>query len=261
MLHNRRPSGDAEGGTSVADLQALADRVKSLNDRYRHHGATDVLRGALKDPEAGKIAMVSSFGAESVALLHLIAMVDRNTPVLFIDTRLLFPETLAYQAEVSERLGLKDVRIIRTSEQELATNDPYGALRFSDKDACCALRKTLPLEQALDGFDGWITGRKRYQSGSRASLEFFELEEATGRIKVNPLAHWNPEDVRNYMDENRLPRHPLVAQGYPSIGCHPCTSKVAAGEDPRAGRWRGEDKEECGIHIVDGRVARQGESA
>ncbi len=261
MLHNRRPSGDAEGGTSVADLQALADRVKSLNDRYRHHGATDVLRGALKDPEAGKIAMVSSFGAESVALLHLIAMVDRNTPVLFIDTRLLFPETLAYQAEVSERLGLKDVRIIRTSEQELAAKDPYGALRFSDKDACCALRKTLPLEQALDGFDGWITGRKRYQSGSRASLEFFELEEATGRIKVNPLAHWNPEDVRNYMDENRLPRHPLVAQGYPSIGCHPCTSKVAAGEDPRAGRWRGEDKEECGIHIVDGRVARQGESA
>jgi phosphoadenosine phosphosulfate reductase len=236
-------------------------RIDALNARYRHHGATAVLEGALRDPEAGKIAMVSSFGAESVALLHLVAMVDRTTPVLFIDTQLLFPETLAYQQEIGERLGLKDLRVIRASEAAIAQRDPMGALRFSSTDACCELRKTEPLNQALDGFDGWITGRKRYQSGTRAALEFFELEDETGRIKVNPLAHWAPEDVRAYMEENRLPKHPLVAQGYPSIGCAPCTTKVKPGEDPRAGRWRGQEKEECGIHIVDGRIVRQGDAA
>ncbi|MBN7786058.1 phosphoadenylyl-sulfate reductase [Ponticoccus gilvus] len=248
------------GGSDTApdkNLEALRARVATLNARYRHHGATAVLEGALNDPEAGRIAMVSSFGAESVALLHLVAMVDRKVPVLFIDTRLLFAETLAYQQEVAERLRLENVQVLRTDEETLQKRDPYGALRMGDTDACCALRKTLPLEQALAGYDGWITGRKRYQSGTRAALEFFELEEATGRIKVNPLAHWGPEDVRAYMDENRLPRHPLVAQGYPSIGCAPCTSKVAPGEDPRAGRWRGQQKEECGIHFVNGRAVRQ----
>ncbi|SLN41068.1 Phosphoadenosine phosphosulfate reductase [Roseivivax jejudonensis] len=260
MRHERIDSGEdaREGGSSGgADLGALRGRVARLNARYRHHGATDVLRGALKDPDAGRIAMVSSFGAESVALLHLVAMVDRTTPVLFIDTRLLFPETLVYQQEVAERLGLRDVRVLRTDEAMIEARDPYGALRFSDTDACCALRKTVPLEAALEGFDGWITGRKRYQSAGRATLDFFELEEATGRIKVNPLAHWAPEDVRAYMDENRLPRHPLVSQGYPSIGCWPCTSRVEAGEDPRAGRWRGEEKDECGIHFVNGRAIKQ----
>ncbi|MFZ5963829.1 phosphoadenylyl-sulfate reductase [Thalassococcus sp. BH17M4-6] len=258
------PREDARtGGSSRPDLAPLRARVAQLNARYRHHGATDVLRGALRDPEAGQIAMVSSFGAESVALLHLVAMVDNRTPVLFIDTRLLFTETLIYQADVAERLGLRDVRIIKATRADLDQTDPYGALRFSDPDACCALRKTRPLERALQGFDGWITGRKRYQSGTRAALDFFELEEATGRIKVNPLAHWAPEDVAAYMDENRLPRHPLVAQGYPSIGCAPCTGKVAPGEDPRAGRWRGQSKDECGIHFIDGQAARQtkGESA
>ncbi|MBW4984003.1 phosphoadenylyl-sulfate reductase [Mameliella sp. CS4] len=233
-----------------------AERVAALNARYRHHSATSVLEGALRDPDAGQLALVSSFGAESVALLHLVAMVDRKTPVLFIDTRLLFAETLTYQQEVAERLRLENLQIIRTDRATLDKRDPYGALRMSDTDACCALRKTEPLNAALDGFDGWITGRKRYQSGTRAALEFFELEDGTGRIKLNPLAHWTPEDVRAYMEENRLPKHPLVAKGYPSIGCLPCTSKVAPGEDPRSGRWRGQEKEECGIHFVNGRPVR-----
>ncbi|WP_421907298.1 phosphoadenylyl-sulfate reductase [Mameliella sp.] len=238
------------------DMIDRAERVAALNARYRHHSATSVLEGALRDPDAGQLALVSSFGAESVALLHLVAMVDRKTPVLFIDTRLLFAETLAYQQEVAERLRLENLQIIRTDRETLDKRDPYGALRMTDTDACCALRKTEPLNAALDGFDGWITGRKRYQSGTRAALEFFELEDGTGRIKLNPLAHWTPEDVRAYMEENRLPKHPLVAQGYPSIGCQPCTSKVAPGEDPRSGRWRGQDKEECGIHFVNGRPVR-----
>jgi phosphoadenosine phosphosulfate reductase len=246
---------------AVPDRAALQARVEALNARYRHHGATAVLEGALRDPEAGKIAMVSSFGAESVALLHLVAMVDRKTPVLFIDTRLLFTETLVYQQDIAERLRLENLQIIKADQQDLDRQDPYGALRLSDTDRCCDIRKTQPLNNALAGYDGWITGRKRYQAKTRATLEFFELEDGTDRIKVNPLAHWGPEDVRAYMEENRLPRHPLVAQGYPSIGCAPCTSKVAPGEAPRSGRWKGQNKEECGIHFVNGKAVRKGEKA
>ncbi|MDA7966779.1 phosphoadenylyl-sulfate reductase [Ruegeria sp.] len=239
------------------DRAELTEKVDALNARFRHHSAHDVMHGAIAEIE--QLALVSSFGAESVVLLHMAAVVDKATPVLFVDTQMLFTETLEYQHEVSERLGLKNVRIIRADDEDVQRDDPYGALRLRDTDACCNLRKTFPLQQALTGYDGWITGRKRFQSGTRAALEFFEVEDGTGRIKVNPLAHWAPEDVRTYMIENNLPRHPLVAKGYPSIGCAPCTSPVKEGEDPRAGRWRNADKEECGIHFVDGKMVRAGE--
>lgn len=242
------------GGQTDAAAPQLAEKVADLNARYRHHAATDVMRGALRD--AGKVALVSSFGAESVVLLHMLAVIDRSAPVIFVDTGMLFTETLVYQTEVAERLGLTGLRIVRAADT--AKEDPDGTLHRVDTDACCALRKTAPLQAALAGYDGWITGRKRFQAGTRAALDFFEVEDGTGRIKINPLAHWAPEDVRAYMDENRLPRHPLVARGYPSIGCAPCTSPVAPGEDPRAGRWRGSAKKECGIHFVNGRLVRQG---
>ncbi|WP_193142338.1 MULTISPECIES: phosphoadenylyl-sulfate reductase [unclassified Meridianimarinicoccus] len=238
-----------------APLAPVAERVAHLNRRYKHHSATAVLERALSDPQVGSVAMVSSFGAESVALLHLVAVIDRTTPVLFIDTMMLFPETLDYQRDVAEKLGLTDLRIIRARAVDLATHDRDNTLHTRDTDACCDLRKTQPLENALDGFDAWITGRKRFQSGTRAALDFFEADGDT-RLKINPLAHWAPQDVQDYMINNRLPRHPLVARGYPSIGCAPCTSPVKPGEDPRSGRWRGEQKEECGIHIVDGKIVR-----
>jgi len=254
MLHLAQKT--PPGGSPSPSL-AQAEKVQALNTRYRHHSATAVLQGALKN--AGKIALVSSFGAESVVLLHMLAVTDKTQPVIFIDTEMLFTETLVYQTEVSERLGLQNLRIIRADG--VATHDPDGTLHQRDTDACCALRKTRPLQQALTPFDGWITGRKRFQSGTRAALDFFEIEDGTGRIKINPLAHWAPEDVAAYMDENRLPRHPLVARGYPSIGCSPCTSPVAPGEDPRAGRWRQQTKDECGIHFVDGKMVRTGANA
>ncbi|MEO1106691.1 MAG: phosphoadenylyl-sulfate reductase [Pseudomonadota bacterium] len=240
------------------DRRELTEKVNALNARFRHHSAHDVMHGAIEEIE--RLALVSSFGAESVVLLHMVAVVDKMTPVLFIDTQMLFAETLTYQQDVSERLGLQNVQIIRADEEDVQREDPYGALRLLDTDACCNLRKTFPLQQALSGYCGWITGRKRFQAGTRAKLEFFEVEDGTGRIKVNPLAHWAPEDVRAYMEENNLPRHPLVAKGYPSIGCAPCTSPVKEGEDPRAGRWRDQNKEECGIHFVDGKMVRAGET-
>ena len=244
------------GGSAIAVQTTLAEKAATLNARFRHHSATAVMQGALR--EAGHLALVSSFGAESVVLLHIAAVIDKSTPVIFIDTQMLFTETLVYQVELTERLGLTNLQIIRAAD--IPTQDPDGTLHQRDTDACCALRKTVPLKQALQGYDGWITGRKRFQSGTRAALEFFEPEAGTNRLKVNPLAHWAPEDVRAYMDENRLPRHPLVAQGYPSIGCAPCTSPVAAGENPRAGRWRTQDKDECGIHFVDGKMVRRKET-
>ena len=240
------------------DLHA---RVQALNDRYRHYSAISVLEHALRDPQAGKLALVSSFGAESVVLLHMVSVTRAATPVIFIDTEMLFAETLVYQQDLAERLNLHDLRIIRPDAQELARTDAKQTLYRRDTDACCALRKTRPLQRALAGFDGWITGRKRYQTGTRATLDFFEIEDGTGRIKVNPLAHWARDDIRTYMEENRLPRHPLVSQGYPSIGCMPCTTPVKPGEDPRSGRWRDQDKTECGIHFVNGKLVRKGVSA
>lgn len=231
-----------------------ANQVATLNAGLKHHGATDVLRAARA--ALPHLALISSFGAESIVLLHLTAMVDRDIPIIFIDTDMLFVETLIYQQDVAERLRLRNITVIKSSDRDL--RDPDKTLHRHDPDACCTLRKTAPLNKALRPFHGWISGRKGYQSDSRASLDFFELEENTGRIKVNPLARWSRDDVTEYMDENRLPRHPLVALGYPSIGCAPCTSPVAAGEDYRAGRWRNNDKDECGIHFMDGKMVRTG---
>jgi len=239
------------------DLHAgdVAERVATLNSRYRHHGATAVLEHALKDADLGNVALVSSFGAESVVLLHLVSVIAPETPVLFIDTRMLFPETLEYQRKLAETLPLCDIRTIRAAQPRLDFEDPDNTLHQFNTDACCTIRKVAPLERALKDLDGWITGRKRYQGAAREAVQFFEAEGDI-RIKVNPLAHWGREDVEEYMVENRLPRHPLVAKGFASIGCAPCTTAVRQGEDPRAGRWRNTEKVECGIHFINGRVVR-----
>ena len=207
-----------------------------------------MLERALKDPDLGKVALVSSFGAESVVLLHLVSVIAPETPVLFIDTRMLFQETLDYQRDLAEKLHLCDVRTIRAAQPRVAFEDPDNTLHQFSTDACCNVRKVEPLERALKDFDGWITGRKRYQGSTRTTVEFFEAEGDT-RIKVNPLAHWGREDLEDYIVNNRLPRHPLVAQGYPSIGCWPCTQPADDPNNPRAGRWAGQDKTECGLHV------------
>jgi phosphoadenosine phosphosulfate reductase len=235
----------------------LDGKVQTLNRRFANHSATSVMEHALT--KLGNIALVSSFGAESIVLLHMAAVIDRRVPVLFIDTETLFTQTLVYQQEVAERLHLDNVRVIRASRAAVFEKDNENLLHLHDPDACCALRKTAPLQNALRGYDGWVTGRKRYQGGQRANLDFFEIErpvDAMPRIKVNPLAHWDTGDLQEYIAQNRLPRHPMLTQGYPSIGCAPCTSRVGQGEDPRAGRWRDTDKEECGIHFEDGVLVR-----
>ncbi|SHH24663.1 phosphoadenylyl-sulfate reductase [Marivita hallyeonensis] len=230
-----------------ARMEAQA-RVDALNARYRHFGTSYFLEAVLTRSEFNRVAMVSSFGADSAVLLHLIAHIDRHVPVLFIDTALLFPETMTYQTQLADHLGLTNVQTIRASDRTLAAQDPYGALRFSDPDACCDLRKTQVLNDALSGYDAWITGRKRHQAGTRSGLHYFDLDAGTGRIKINPLIDWKPARIAAHLATHDLPRHPLIAKGYASIGCAPCTTPVAQGEDSRAGRWRGTTKTECGLH-------------
>ncbi|MTH99807.1 phosphoadenylyl-sulfate reductase [Roseibium sp. RKSG952] len=227
---------------------ALQSEADALNLLFEEAEPQEVLKAAIRDHFPGGIGLVSSFGADSAVLLHMVAQIDPSTPVVFVDTSKLFPATIQYRDDLVELLGLTDVRSQKPAREDLDAQDPAGMLWMSDTDACCHIRKVLPLERALTGFEAWISGRKRFQSASRASLELFEVED--GRIKVNPLAHWSAEQILDYARKHKLPPHPLVAQGYPSIGCLPCTSKVAAGEDPRAGRWRGQDKTECGIHLA-----------
>ncbi|MFE8582759.1 phosphoadenylyl-sulfate reductase [Sphingomonas sp. NCPPB 2930] len=194
----------------------------------------------------GQIVAVSSFGAESAVLLHMVAQADPATPVVFTDTLKMFPETLAYRDTLVARLGLLDMRVIQPDPALLAAKDPEGIRHGYDPDGCCGLRKVEPLARGLAPFEAWISGRKGFQAGTRRALPRFEVED--GRLKLNPLADWDKAALDGYFAEHDLPRHPLEAQGYLSIGCAPCTSKVKPGEDPRAGRWRGFDKVECGIH-------------
>lgn len=217
-----------------------------LNARYGHLSSHGVVEKAL-ELFGGRIALVSSFGAESAVLLGLVSDVSRDVPVVFIDTLRLFPETLAYRDTLIARLGLTDVRTIKPEPEAIATHDPYKALFMRDADRCCHIRKTEPLNRALKDFDAWFTGRKRFQAATRAAIALFEQDGA--RVKVNPLAAWSASELQAYLAQHRFPPHPLVAEGYPSIGCQPCTSKVKPGEDARAGRWRGLDKTECGIHL------------
>ena len=227
-----------------------SDAVR-LNRMFRGTDTVEMLASVLGSGLAGEVAVVSSFGAESSVLLHLVAQVDQAIPVLFLETGKHFPETLAYRDLLVEKLGLTNLRSLTPDPAALAAKDESG-LRWSyDPDGCCDIRKVQPLAKALAGFDATLTGRKAFQSSTRAGLPRFEIDtsDVQGRLKINPLADWNSLALAAYMEEHHLPAHPLVAEGYPSIGCSPCTTRVAPGEDPRSGRWKGWDKTECGIHV------------
>jgi phosphoadenosine phosphosulfate reductase len=211
-----------------------------------------ILELALKALPLGSVAAVSSFGAEAAMLLHMISRIELRTPILFIDTGHLFPETLAYRDALVAQLGLKDVRSVGPAPADLAASDSKAELWRADPDLCCHIRKVLPLAAALDGFCAWINGRKRYQGGERKGLAVVEADGS--RLKFNPLAHFDRAMVQAYFAEHNLPPHPLEAHGFRSIGCLPCTSRTRPGEEARAGRWRGRGKTECGIHGAPGKV-------
>jgi phosphoadenosine phosphosulfate reductase len=229
---------------------SAAHDFHELTCRYGALDGAELLQALLVDgPLAGRTALVSSFGAESVVLLHLAAEIDRKLPVIFLDTGKHFPATLAYRDQLVELLRLEDIRVAAPTAKMLKRLDPQGLLHDEDADSCCHLRKTEPLEEALAGFGAWITGRKRFQGGMRTALEPIELDPSADRIKLNPLARWAAGDLEAYRVRHGLPQHPLAAHGYRSIGCAPCTRATRAGEAARAGRWFGIDKVECGSHL------------
>ena len=225
------------------DGRALADALNSRHDGIKAQQAVEL---AARDLFPGRIALVSSFGAESAVLLHMVAELDRALPVIFLDSGRLFAETLEYRTRLVDFLRLEDVRTVTPEPDQLAEEDPHRALWMTNPDRCCQIRKTLPLQTAVKDFDAWFTGRKRFQNAARAALPLFEAEGP--RIKVNPLVSWSHNELKAYAVRQQLPEHPLVAKGYPSIGCVPCTTRVGADEDQRSGRWRGLEKTECGIH-------------
>lgn len=243
----------AEAAPKHDKLRALG--IVALNGMLDEQDALGVIRQALEIlPD--DLALVSSFGADSAVLLHLLAQVDKDVPVMFLETGKHFKETLEYVETLKGTLGLTNVKALVPDPKDLAKYDPDGSLWESDPDSCCHIRKTEPLEVALAGFGGWITGRKRFQTADRGVLPHFELT-SDDRIKINPLAYWNNDDIEAYKAKHGLPEHPLYAEGYKSIGCAPCTSAVAEGEDPRSGRWRGFNKTECGIHFdFNGQIAK-----
>lgn len=227
-------------------LRWAEEHAGELYERYRGLEGIDLLRAMIEKEYPGRIAVTSSFGAEAAVLLDMVARVDPSVPVLVLDTGKLFPETYDYIDKLSRHLKLSDVRLHRPSDEEVMVKDPDGELYRTDPDACCNMRKAEPLAQALRAFDCWITGRKRYHGAERSKLHTIEAQD--GRIKVNPLATWDQAWIDDCFEERALPRHPLVAEGYLSIGCITCTAPVAPGEHVRSGRWKGAGKTECGIH-------------
>jgi phosphoadenosine phosphosulfate reductase len=235
--------GAADLGARAADA---SDRAVAFAARTGELPAQDLLRLAIQREFPGKIAVVSSFGAEAAVILALVAEIERTTPVIFLETDKHFPETLAYRDLLSRRLGLTDVRSIKPDRHSVDSADPDGELWGRAPDDCCHLRKVVPLERALAGFESWITGRKRFHGGERIELQ--RVEAVNGRVKLNPLADWRQEQVAAAFRRYDLPPHPLTLRGYGSIGCAPCTHRSVDGESLRSGRWAWTDKTECGIH-------------
>jgi phosphoadenosine phosphosulfate reductase len=232
----------------LAVAPAALPAADALDRALRTASPAEVIAAAVRTLGREKVALVSSFGTESAALLKVMADVDPAIPVVFLDTGWLFEETLAYRDTLIKTLGLTDVRSIKPDEEALSRQDPDRELWFTDPDACCRIRKVEPLARALKPFAGWINGRKRFQGGARADIPV--VEDDGVRLKFNPFANVSREEIEAIYTLGRLPPHPLVASGYQSVGCMPCSSRSAAGEDARDGRWRGRAKTECGIHTM-----------
>lgn len=234
----------------------LDDKARELNAAFAGLTAQQMLSRLLHGGVAGRVAVISSFGAEAACLLSLVASKDPSTPVVFLDTRKHFDETLDYVDDLMDQLGLTTLVRTRPSPARLAVEDPDGRLHATDTDRCCYLRKTLPMIGVLRNYDCVLTGRKRFQTAERSTMNIVEVQETW--LRVNPLHDWTREQILEYLDTRGILQHPLVSQGYASIGCEPCTEPSS---DARAGRWPGSSKTECGIHVTeDGKIVRIAET-
>jgi len=239
---------EAAAAQSRAAALDARETARALNASFAGKPAEAILEAAIKQLFPGQVAVLSSFGTEAAVVLHLVAQIDRDVPILFLETGKHFTETLMYRDILIDRFGFTDARELKPDPDDLAAKDPNGDLWKTNPDACCGIRKVMPLQRAMEPFAAQITGRKRFQASTRANIPLFEAS-GDGKIKVNPLAGWTPEMVRDAFRLFKLPPHPLFDEGYASIGCAPCTRRVELGEDASAGRWSGLEKTECGIHL------------
>lgn len=234
----------------------MSASLSRLSMFYSDLTALPLLRVMIREEFAGRIALISSFGADAALLLAMVAEVDPATPVLFLETEKHFPETLDYVRTLTRTLALSNVHWLKPDPALATRIDPKGDLWSIQPNRCCWLRKVEPLDRAVKelGLEALITGRKRYQTSERAQLESIELDDK-GIFRINPLAYYTKEQQKQESRARGLPEHPLVGKGYLSIGCAPCTKPVGAGEDERSGRWahtiglENEQKTECGIHL------------
>ena len=258
LTYQRGYAVKAGPATSVFDARLTALDERKAADPFFGHSAELTLRKAIKKYQ-GDIVLATSMGVDSAVLLHMVSRIDPSLPVIFLDTGKHFRETLAYRDELVSRFGLTNFQNITPDVTAVEKEDPDGALNQSEPDSCCDLRKVRPLDGVINGFGARITGRKRYQTPDRADMPI--LEKTKPQAKVNPLAYWTAKDITAYLRQYDLPPHPLLALGYLSIGCQPCTTRVSAGEDPRAGRWRNSEKTECGIHFDTDITTKEGQAA
>ena len=230
--------------TTEEDLKAIAEEFAQASPKVILSWALDLF--------GSEVALATGFGVEGCVLVSMLAGIDRTARLFYLDTDLLFPETHALRGELEARYGVHfERRATRLSLSRQAV--AYGEKLWErHPDECCRLRKVEPLRETLSGLRAWITGIRREQSPRRAAARVVERDAQFGVVKINPLAGWSARDVWEYIKQNDVPHNPLLDQGYRSIGCVPCTTPIQIGEDPRAGRWRGTNKIECGIHFKDG---------
>ena len=240
----------------LAKVEPALNNENDILEAYAGLEGRGLIRTVARDYK-GRVALLSSFGAESSVLLHMVSEIDSSLPVIFLDTEKLFPETLAYRDRLIDELGLTNVKIWHPSSEDIRQQDPNGDLHSSNPDQCCNIRKTLPMEKAFANYDVMISGRKRFHGAGRSDLQFVSIDG--DRLKVEPLAGFTALDLQSYMVNHQLPSHPLRLQGYRSVGCIPvqCTSPGGTDDNPREGRWMGSDKTECGIHFTaNGKIIR-----
>lgn len=222
-------------------------QIRDMDRLLKVRATTDALSLA-SERFAPRLVMATAFGVEGCVLIDIIGRNRLPVDIFTLDTGLFFEETYTLWSKLEERYGLR-VRAVRPELSVSEQASRFGeALWERDPDRCCELRKVLPLRAALEGAEAWISALRRDQTPERAQAPLVGLDEKFGLVKINPLVEWTSHDVWEYVQENDVPFNPLHEQGYPSIGCMPCTSPVRPGEDPRAGRWRGSTKTECGIH-------------
>jgi phosphoadenosine phosphosulfate reductase len=239
---------DQISSETTPSAQWTPEVVQQLNARFADHPPTEILQWGLTTflPD---IALATSFGPQSIVLMHLISQIRPETTVFYLDTDLLFPETYALRDELAARLDLHFIRVHSDLSLETQASEYGPALWSREPNLCCYLRKVEPLRRFLATQRAWITGIRRDQTSARVNAGLVEWDHAYGLVKLNPLAGWPIEQVWAYIHAQQLPFNSLHRQGYPSIGCWPCTQPAAPGADPRAGRWPGWNKSDCGIHL------------